>query len=136
MPPTTNHHRPAITSRRNSTNINCPHPAPHPPRKKKGPHQQPAQKEHIMPFPCGLNVYITVEAVTLIGLVFLATTSLIANTAMAKRKKSGSGVKPTQPPQQQLKAANPTDAAGSAQEGTPTNPPPVIKEVDTRPETS
>ncbi len=56
-----------------------------------------------MPFPCKLNVYITVEAVTLIGLSFVAATSFLVNTIMAKRKKTGSstGPKPPQLPQAQ-----------------------------------
>lgn len=106
-----------------------------------------------MPFPCGLNVYITVEAVTLIGLAFIAATSFVINTTMAKKKKSGSAA--TKPPQlpgqqqpqqqqqkQQQKAVEaarvPADASGSVQEeGTaPSTPPPVIKETDPRPEAS
>ena len=85
-----------------------------------------------MPIPCGLNVYITVEAVTLLGLAFVAATSIIANAAMAKRKKSGSAVpKPVIPGQSQLRAANAT-----AQNGEPSTPPAVMKEFDPRPESS
>jgi hypothetical protein len=99
-----------------------------------------------MPFPCGLNVYITVEAVTLIGLTFVAATSFIINTVMAKKRKSGSST--TKPPQlpgatQQPKAATAPaaapDASGSAQqEGGPVTAtsPPVMKEIDARPEIS
>ncbi|KAK1750502.1 hypothetical protein QBC47DRAFT_365112 [Echria macrotheca] len=104
-----------------------------------------------MPFPCGLNIYITVEAVTLIGLAFVAATSLIVNSTMAKKRKSGSGPKPAVAPAQQQQQQNqqakaaieptpsPADASGPVQEGalvkTPP-PPPVMKEIDTRPEIS
>ncbi|KAK0638630.1 hypothetical protein B0T16DRAFT_227791 [Cercophora newfieldiana] len=95
----------------------------------------------IMPFPCGLNVYITVEAVTLLGFAFVAATSIIVNSTMAKRKKSGSAAnKPIQPGSvppngNQPKAAN-ANGAATAQQGEPSTPPPVVKEIDTRPESS
>jgi len=101
-----------------------------------------------MPFPCGLNIYITVEAVTLIGLAFVAATSLVVNSTMAKKRKSGSGPKPTvalaqQEQNQQAKAAiepapSAADASGSVQEGAlvTTTPPSVMKEIDARPEVS
>jgi hypothetical protein len=90
----------------------------------------------IMPFPCGLNVYITVEAVTLLGFALVAATSIIANATMAKRKKSGSANKPAQPGAvqngQQPKTGN---ANGATAQQKPSTPPPP-KEIDTRPESS
>ncbi|KAK4444612.1 hypothetical protein QBC34DRAFT_182481 [Podospora aff. communis PSN243] len=90
----------------------------------------------IMPFPCGLNVYITVEAVTLLGFALVAATSIIANATMAKRKKSGSANKPAQPGAvqngQQPKTGN---ANGSTAQQNPLTPAPP-KELDTRPESS
>jgi hypothetical protein len=69
-----------------------------------------------MRYLCNLNVYITVEAATLIGLTFVAATSFIINSVMARKKKSG--------------AAKGTDAKGLAQAK------PVPVETDTRPENS
>ncbi|KAK0716165.1 hypothetical protein B0H67DRAFT_666792 [Lasiosphaeris hirsuta] len=96
-----------------------------------------------MPFPCNFNVYITVEAVTLIGLTFVAAASFLINI-MAKKKKSGSAVpKPPLTPGQQsgqkaIEAPKPAGAQGSVQkEGPATVAPPVVKvPVDHRPETS
>jgi hypothetical protein len=139
-----NAHLPTTPPPLNSTNINSPDPAPHQPAKESH-HQHQVEKEHTthlrMPFPCGLNVYITVEAVTLLGLAFVAATSIIANSTMAKRKKSGSAAnKPVQPgtPQNQPKVAGAPNANGAAtaQQGGPSTPPPVVKEIDSRPESS
>ncbi|KAK3360386.1 hypothetical protein B0T25DRAFT_129046 [Lasiosphaeria hispida] len=97
-----------------------------------------------MPFPCNLNVYITVEAVTLIGLTFVAAASFLINI-MAKKKKSGSTApKPPLTPGQQsgqqkaVDTSKPAGAQGSVQkEGPATVAPPVVKvPIDNRPETS
>ena len=90
----------------------------------------------IMPFPCGLNVYITVEAVTLLGFALVAATSIIANSTMAKRKKSGSAAnKPAQPGAVQGQQPNTGNANGAAAQQAPSTPPPP-KEIDTRPASS
>jgi len=89
--------------------------------------------------PCNLNVYITVEAATLIGLTFVAATSIIFKSIMAKRKKSSNAAKPPPPlphpaPLKAVVAPKVVDASGPPQ-GEPSTPP-VIEEIDHRPETS
>lgn len=69
---------------------------------------------------CNLNVYITVEAATLIGLTFVAATSYIFRSVMARKRKSGAN-KPTAPKQVTLSKG--ADAA-------------LPVPTDTRPETS
>lgn len=94
--------------------------------------------------PCNLNVYITVEAATLIGLTFVAATSLIINSIMAKRKKSSNAAKPatSAPNPAPVKGAavdqkKVADASGPLQgESSTSTLPPVIEEVDHRPESS
>jgi len=86
-----------------------------------------------MPIPCGLNVYITVEAVTLLGFAFVAATSIIANSAMAKRKKSGSAATKPAQPGALTQSKGPETANGAAAQQTPA---PVVKVIDTRPESS
>lgn len=82
-----------------------------------------------MRYLCNLGIHITVEAATLIGLTFVAATSYIVRSVMARKKKNAS-VKPPQPT-----TASP-DAKGLAQAGPATVALPVIEEVDARPETS
>jgi hypothetical protein len=96
-----------------------------------------------MRYLCNLNVYVTVEAATLIGLTFVAATSYIFRSVMARRKKSGA----PKPPQsttstsststsKAVTAPNGADAKGLAQAKPAVVAAPVIQEVDTRPETS
>jgi hypothetical protein len=82
-----------------------------------------------MRYLCNLNAYITVEAATLIGLTFVAATSYIIRSAMARKKKSGAPKPPQSTPQG-------SDAKGLAQAKPAAVTAPVIQEVDTRPETS
>ncbi|GAB1313748.1 hypothetical protein MFIFM68171_03958 [Madurella fahalii] len=90
-----------------------------------------------MSYLCNLNVYITVEAATLIALTFIAFTSILFRSIMARKKKSGSAKGPQQ-------ATGPKPAGGQkvndAKGLVPAKPgpaaPPVIQEVDNRPETS
>jgi len=99
---------------------------------------------------CNLNVYITVEAATLIGLTFVAASSFLVRTIMAKRKtnKAGLAKPPTAPglapSSSQATMHKVTDATpGSSQQAGPqstTAPvaaPPVVREIhDKRPEKS
>lgn len=93
--------------------------------------------------PCNLNVYITVEAATLIGLTFVAATSLILKSIMAKRKKSSNAAKsvtplphPT-PVKAGVDQKKVSDASGSLQGQSSTSTlPPVIEEIDHRPDSS
>ncbi|KAL2143009.1 hypothetical protein VTI28DRAFT_468 [Corynascus sepedonium] len=95
-----------------------------------------------MRYLCNLNVYITVEAATLIGLTFVAASSYLYRSVMAKKKKSGA----PKPPQQltgststapkAVTAPKVTDAKGIAQPKPATVAAPVMKEADTRPEKS
>ncbi|KAK3324930.1 hypothetical protein B0H66DRAFT_107549 [Apodospora peruviana] len=98
-----------------------------------------------MSLPCYYNVYITVEAATLIGLTFVAATSIVYKSMMARKKKSGNAAKspPPQPPPAPVKAAiEPTkvvDLAGPVQSEasvTTVATVPMIEEADSRPETS
>ncbi|KXX75560.1 Coiled-coil domain-containing protein 8 [Madurella mycetomatis] len=90
-----------------------------------------------MSYLCNLNVYITVEAATLIALTFIAFTSILFRSVMARKKKSGSAKGPQS-------AAGPkpaggqkvTDAKGVVQAKPGPVAPPVIQEIDNRPETS
>ncbi|KAK4245542.1 hypothetical protein C7999DRAFT_16273 [Corynascus novoguineensis] len=95
-----------------------------------------------MRYLCNLNVYITVEAATLIGLTFVAATSYLYRSVMARKKKSGA----PKPPQQltgststapkAVTAPKGTDAKGIAQPKPAVGAAPVMKEADTRPEKS
>jgi hypothetical protein len=95
-----------------------------------------------MRYLCNLNVYVTVEAATLIGLTFVAATSYIFRSVMARRKKSGA----PKPPQsaaltsstasKAVTAPNGADAKGLAQAKPAAVAAPVTQEIDTRPETS
>ena len=91
-----------------------------------------------MRYLCNLNVYITVEAATLIGLTFVAATSYLYRSVMARKKKTGApkppqstGSTPTAP-----KAVTGADAKGLAPAKPAAVAAPVIQEVDTRPENS
>ncbi|KAK3377513.1 hypothetical protein B0H63DRAFT_219990 [Podospora didyma] len=99
------------------------------------------KQQTAMTLPCNLNVYITVEAVTLIGLTFVAATSLLINSAMAKKRKSSTSAKPPQTPLAAPKAAieplpKVADAPGPSQEEAAIVALPVMEEIDNRPETS
>jgi hypothetical protein len=72
-----------------------------------------------MRYLCNLNVYITVEAATLIGLTFVAASSYIFRSVMARKKNRGSRAPPT---------GSTSSAPGAL------NAPKV--ETDTRPENS
>lgn len=91
-----------------------------------------------MRYLCNLNVYITVEAATLIGLTFVAATSFIFRSVMARKKKTGAA----KPPQSTTTASKPaglpkvTDGKGPVQAKPALPAPPVVEQVDTRPETS
>ncbi|KAM7198975.1 hypothetical protein V8F33_004712 [Rhypophila sp. PSN 637] len=93
--------------------------------------------------PCNFNVYITIEAATLIGLTFFAATSIIVKSIMAKRKKSSNAAKSVTPLPHPpaLKAAldskKVADASGPLQgESSISTLPPVIEEIDLRPDNS
>ncbi|KAL2159044.1 hypothetical protein VTH06DRAFT_2803 [Thermothelomyces fergusii] len=86
---------------------------------------------------CNLNVYITVEAATLIGLTFFAATSYLYHTAMARKRKTGAA-KPadstdsTSTASPAATASKGADAKGPAQ-GKPAS---GTKKADARPENS
>ncbi|KAK4033263.1 hypothetical protein C8A01DRAFT_19761 [Parachaetomium inaequale] len=91
-----------------------------------------------MRYLCNLDVYITVEAATLIGLTFVAATSYLYRSVMARKKKTGA----PKPPQSTgststaPKAVTGADAKGLAPAKSAAVAAPVIQEVDTRPENS
>lgn len=96
-----------------------------------------------MSLPCNLHVYITVEAVTLIGLTLVAVTSLLLRLNMAhKKKKSGAAAKPPLPAAPKAAVEHKVaDAPGPVtiqeEPAAPAVAPlPVMEEIDTRPETS
>jgi hypothetical protein len=76
-----------------------------------------------MRYLCNLNVYITVEAATLIGLTFVAASSFIFRSVMARKKNN----KAPKPP-----GTQPTGSTSSAPKAL--NAP--KGETDTRPENS
>ncbi|KAK4209933.1 hypothetical protein QBC37DRAFT_449207 [Rhypophila decipiens] len=93
--------------------------------------------------PCNFNVYITIEAATIIGLTFFAATSIIVKSIMAKRKKSSNAAKSVTPLPHPpaIKAAldskKVADASGPLQgESSTSTLPPVIEEIDHRPDNS
>ncbi|KAL2127665.1 hypothetical protein VTI74DRAFT_10336 [Chaetomium olivicolor] len=94
-----------------------------------------------MRYLCNLKVYITVEAATLIGLTFVAATSYVYRSVMARKKKSGAPKPPqstgsTSSPPKAVTAPKGADVKSFAQSRPAAIAAPVIQEVDTRPETS
>ncbi|KAK4097555.1 hypothetical protein N658DRAFT_489084 [Parathielavia hyrcaniae] len=83
-----------------------------------------------------LKVYITVETATAIGLSFVAASSYIFHSVMAKRKKSGVSKPPQPTASASTSATSPVDGNGLAQAEPAVPAAPVTQEVDTRPETS
>ncbi|KAJ4286873.1 hypothetical protein N0V88_007887 [Collariella sp. IMI 366227] len=83
-----------------------------------------------------LTTCITVEAATLIGLTFVATTSYIYRSVMARKKKSGA----SKPPYPQSTGLTPSTPKAVAQpkgaQAKPVPVAPVVQEVDNRPENS
>lgn len=87
-----------------------------------------------MRYLCNLNVYITVEVATLIGLTFLVVTSYLYHTAMARRKRTGVA-KTTDSTTMTTPAA--TTSNGADAKGLPQGKPAAVtKHADPRPENS
>jgi len=85
------------------------------------------------------RTYITAEAATLIGITFVAATSYILTSIMARRKRSSAPKTPqsANPVPTDPKALTDVNASGLAQ-GKPAAAvaAPVMQEADTRPGTS
>ncbi|KAK1826442.1 hypothetical protein QBC39DRAFT_21200 [Podospora conica] len=88
---------------------------------------------YIMPFPCGLSVYITGEAATLIALALIIATSLIITASMARKRSNKSGSATTKP--LQTAGEPPASSAGSDSPApaVPAAAPPAPKQTDSRP---
>ncbi|KAL2169245.1 hypothetical protein VTG60DRAFT_6325 [Thermothelomyces hinnuleus] len=94
-----------------------------------------------MRYLCNLNIYITVEAATLIGLTFVAATSYLYHSVMARKKKTGAAKPPqstgsTSAAPTAATASKGADAKGLAQAKPAAGAAPVMKQADTRPENS
>jgi hypothetical protein len=85
-----------------------------------------------------LTVDVTVEATILIGLIFLASASFIFLhcITMARKRKSGLPKPPQSTGPTPVAAPKGADANGSAPAGSAPVVAPVVKELDSRPETS
>ncbi|KAL2175899.1 uncharacterized protein P884DRAFT_204639 [Thermothelomyces heterothallicus CBS 202.75] len=94
-----------------------------------------------MRYLCNLNIYITVEAATLIGLTFVAATSYLYHSVMARKKKTGAAKAPqstgsTPAAPTAADTSKGADAKGLAQAKPAAGAAPVMKRADTRPENS
>ncbi|AEO55802.1 hypothetical protein MYCTH_2299996 [Thermothelomyces thermophilus ATCC 42464] len=94
-----------------------------------------------MRYLCNLSVYITVEAATLIGLTFVAATSYLYHSVMARKKKTGAAKPPqstgsTPAAPTAAAASKGADAKGFAQAKPAAGAAPVMKQADSRPENS